>query len=114
MSRYQRRVIYGLLIPPGTQYVQQLAMRRRETCLDMRNLHPLATPELSLVAGVGGRFLSPLVGSLFAAITDKVLMALKRLVTVSNARLIPPRSAQSLSTHAPNIAVASIVSEKLA
>jgi hypothetical protein len=61
---------------------------------------------------VGGS--SPLVGSLFAAITDEVLRVLERLVTVSNARLIPPQSAQSLSTYAPNIAVAPIVSEKLA
>jgi hypothetical protein len=57
---------------------------------------------------------SPLVGSLFAAIADKVSRAWERLLTVSNARLIPPRSAQSLSTYAPNITVAPIVSEKLA
>jgi hypothetical protein len=50
----------------------------------------------------------------FAAIADKVLRAWERLLTVSNARLIPPRSAKSLSTNAPNIAVAPIVSEKLA
>jgi hypothetical protein len=62
----------------------------------------------------GKRFLSPLVGSLFAAIADKVLRVWQRLLTVSNACLKPPRSAQSLRTYAPNITVAPIVSEKLA